>query len=568
MYGERNSTGRGEMPDQARDSREGLTFKAYRGDGAALLAFDLDERYKEDLAGFAVKYETPSGDEGWVRNRLSFSRGITAATTPQQRRWTTTDKAPLQKFHWTHFPPVPEDGAYRYTATAMLFKTGSEDRIEPGPSVPVELEVTGDEYSDFEVGFTRGYVSSQAYVDRFGRKPLTPRRKAIDFETGEFEEQYEWLGYHARRMLFRFLDEAARDRSLTLDVFAYDLNEPDFVRALQRMKGRLRLFLDDSADHGEEDSLESEAARLIRDSAGESNVRRGHFRRLAHHKVLIQRRDGKAVKVLTGSANFSVRGLYVQSNNMLLYDHPGAAGLYAAAFEQAWADFRGFPASPCAAKWFDIDGRRLPRSAVSFAPHRAAEVSLDRVADAVHAADSSVLYAVMEMGGTGRVLEELKRLQGSDRVFTYGMSQKTDGSAVIRAPGKARGMLVPFAYLSEKVPPPFNKEWAGGGGKVIHHKFVVVDFNDSEPVVFTGSSNLAAGGETSNGDNLLAIHDRDVATAFAVEAIKLVDHYYFRALMKAATEVSPLRLKTRKDRWWRRWYEPGVKRAMRLLLVR
>ena len=54
-----------------------------------------------------------------------------------------------------------------------------------------------------------------------------------------------------------------------------------------------------------------------------------------------------------------------------------------------------------------------------------------------------------------------------------------------------------------------------------NHKFVV-DFNDSKPVVFTGSSNLAAGGEKANQDNLLAIRDASIATAFAVEAVRLV----------------------------------------------
>jgi hypothetical protein len=45
--------------------------------------------------------------------------------------------------------------------------------------------------------------------------------------------------------------------------------------------------------------------------------------------------------------------------------------------------------------------------------------------------------------------------------------------------------------------------------------------------VYCGSSNLALGGEQANGDNLLEIHDADVATAFTIEALLLVDHYNF-----------------------------------------
>jgi hypothetical protein len=46
-------------------------------------------------------------------------------------------------------------------------------------------------------------------------------------------------------------------------------------------------------------------------------------------------------------------------------------------------------------------------------------------------------------------------------------------------------------------------------------------------VVYCGSSNLALGGEKENGDNLLAIHDEDIATVFAIEALGLIDHFDF-----------------------------------------
>ena len=64
-------------------------------------------------------------------------------------------------------------------------------------------------------------------------------------------------------------------------------------------------------------------------------------------------------------------------------------------------------------------------------------------------------------------------------------------------------------------------------GHQIHHKFVVCGFNGPDPVVYCGSSNLALGGEQLNGDNLLALHDEDVATVFALEALALVDHFNF-----------------------------------------
>jgi len=83
---------------------------------------------------------------------------------------------------------------------------------------------------------------------------------------------------------------------------------------------------------------------------------------------------------------------------------------------------------------------------------------------------------------------------------------------------------------------------------VIHHKFVVCDFNGGSPVVFCGSSNLAAGGGTSNGDNLIAIYDQKIATIFAVEAIRLFDHYRFGSLREHSTSNAPLMLNST-DAW-------------------
>src|SRR5206468_3764196 len=87
--------------------------------------------------------------------------------------------------------------------------------------------------------------------------------------------------------------------------------------------------------------------------------------------------------------------------------------------------------------------------------------------------------------------------------------------------------LVTGKPVNTKLPPPFSQVPGVGIGHQIHHKFVVCGFNGHDPVVYCGSSNLALGGEKANGDNLLAIHDEDVATVFAIEGLALVDHFNF-----------------------------------------
>jgi hypothetical protein len=106
------------------------------------------------------------------------------------------------------------------------------------------------------------------------------------------------------------------------------------------------------------------------------------------------------------------------------------------------------------------------------------------------------------------------------------------------APGKTTGVQVTGKPSNVILPPPFDQVPSLPGHE-IHDKFVVCGLNGSDPVVYCGSSNLAGGGEAENGDNLLAIHDADVAAAFAIEALGLVDHYSFLDRMANPKAKSP-----------------------------
>ena len=103
----------------------------------------------------------------------------------------------------------------------------------------------------------------------------------------------------------------------------------------------------------------------------------------------------------------------------------------------------------------------------------------------------------------------------------------------LRKPDGSIG-LVDFAYLASKAPEPFKSEWSGGKGRNVHHKFLVTDFNLATAKVFTGSSNFSPSGEAKNGDHLIMIEDRKIATAYAIEATRVFDHLQFRNRMRDA----------------------------------
>jgi hypothetical protein len=143
-------------------------------------------------------------------------------------------------------------------------------------------------------------------------------------------------------------------------------------------------------------------------------------------------------------------------------------------------------------------------------------------------AEGSVLFAVMQLDGSdSTVYKALAAVHENERIFSFGITDTTKGIKLYKT-GTKQGVLVTGKPTSTALPPPFDQvPNIGGVGHQVHHKFVVCGFNGDEPVVYCGSSNLASGGEKANGDNLLAIHDPDVATVFAIEAVGLVDHFNF-----------------------------------------
>ena len=535
--------------------KDGFSFTLYTGDSAVLLAFNLDDSKIKNLAGFAVKCKTPhieiyKTDTHWLKNRLNFTKPLTSKMTLTPDEWTESDKAPFQTFHWTHFPSAGPGGNYTYTAYPMYFNANNPNGLDQGTGLSIDVDLNYRICSNLELGFTRGYISSQAYADRFKNAPIQPEVKSMDFDTTPYEEQYIWLGSHARKILFDLLAQSKDDESIDLDVFAFDFNLPDMIRDLCVIGSRVRVFLDDSKSHIAPNALEPHTHEAL-DNAGVS-VKTGCFGRFAHDKVIIQKKDGVPIKVLTGSANFSIRGLYVQANSILLFSDPGIAKLYEDAFEQAFNNMNGFKKSAIASRWYSAKLGNGSSVSISFAPHKTA-FSLDRIAEAMESAQNSIFFAMMEIGGSGPVMQILQDLGTRTNLFSLGTIEK-NGELKLFKPGKTgQPPVTSFAYLREKEPSTFKEEISGGPGQVIHHKFVVCDFNQTAPIVFCGSSNMAKGGEISNGDNLIAIQDSDTAICYAIEAIRLYDHYRFRSKQAASTSNNPLSL-VGSDTWTEPFY--------------
>jgi hypothetical protein len=423
-------------------------------------------------------------------------------------------------------------------------------------SVAVTSAVGPFQKGALTLGFTRGYMQSEAYARHFGAQtPVEPHGRALQFDTGAtagrnaqgqsctFLQIYEWMGSSARGQVFDVLQEVLNDRSLTLEMFAYDLNEPDIVTILFQLagQGRIKLILDNATLHITHQDpttrktvtpLEVPFAAQFAPKAPAAMLR-GHFGRYAHDKILIVLQNGAPVKVLTGSTNFSVTGLYVNANHVLVFDDPDIAREYSAVFNESWNDKcsnTAFAGSSLANAPYAPAGGGSPRMTINFSPHAPAYVTrllgglVARINQEAKA-KGNVLFAVMQLtGGNDQVYHALNNVHTTP-IFSYGISDAPAGTFLYQ-PNSPDGVLVTGKPKDVSLPPPFD-QLPTPPGHEIHDKFVICGLNGPDPVVYCGSSNLADGGEAVNGDNLLEIHDADVAVAFAIEALLLIDHYNF-----------------------------------------
>ena len=419
-----------------------------------------------------MQYKPPGASEFFtLTNRLAFhyegaNKGL--------ERFPTT-RAPLQKFRWTHVPRDVRRGTYRYRVTAMYATDPSdpEGSLKEGVKVDAAISLEPETHGGIlNVGFTRGFASSQAYHDKFKNNPkIIPSddekgKAELDFKMEKFEKEYEWLGLEARTQIYQTLQTAIDSKRLTVDALFYEMREPTIFKMLLKLGDRLRIIVDDHGEYGHDDSPESiGSARLVEVGAA---VKRGHFGRQQHNKVLIIRDRGKPTRVLTGSTNFSLRALYIQANNALVFEEDSIADLYARVFDAYWTEPRKFRTNALSREWHVMRNEADSRFSFCFSPHADVDLSLDPIAKAITSARSSVLYSVVFLSQlTGAVRTALDDLVNRT-LFSYGVVQRT-GNLAVQKPDGSTG-VVPFAYLSSKAPFPFDREWSGGGGNMVHHK--------------------------------------------------------------------------------------------------
>lgn len=522
-----------------------FTLTVHRGDGMALLAMNWKKGTPpDDFVGFAIEYKEPAGDKFFaLKNRICFP-GAGGKVDPRRL---STLQSPIQKFRWVHFPRNAElKGQFVYRVTPLFMNDKDElSHGEPQEAAIALSRVTHE--GVLNVSFTRGFVSSQAFVDKFvekghGMKTLVPAsaKKGLDFKATHprKDEALSWMGFEARHAVLEVLDEAIADKKAQVRVVAYDLNEPEVFARLKKLAPRLQIIIDDSKEHGESDSAESQAERRLK-KAG-ATVKRHHMSNLQHNKTIVV--DGPKTKaVVCGSTNFTWRGFFVQNNNAVVMRGAKAVKPFKQAFDDYMAhdSVTGFGTTP-SALWTPIglDGLNVK---VAFSPHSKDNALMQSIADDIEdKTTSSLFYSLAFLAQTtGSIRDAIGRISKRKDIFVYGMADRKIGGFDLRDPDGNVSPVFP-SNLAKDLPEPFKSEPSGlsnGVGTRMHHKFVVIDFDKPSARVYFGSYNFSRPADVENGENLVLIRDRKVAVSYMIEALRIFDHYHFRVIQREAKKA-------------------------------
>src|SRR5262245_55144100 len=528
-----------------------------------LLAFDFPGgAARDDFLGFAIE-RTPGFDgepASFLPNRIGFD-----GPKPDQSDFSSKD-APIQKFYWwdARIDTKDRGSEFTYVVTPVVgtpnsFRLLSEEQGQTVVRVP-QVEENG-----ITTHFNRAVVSSQAFAKQFPDLKTPSKIKAAR----------AWLANGMEQAIPEFLDRAG---GKDIEGAIYHLTDDTWIiPAFRHYGGAISLaYNQTSKDHASDDAIQ-ELEGSGRPEAG--FVARTHAN-IMHNKFLVRvGAADHAEAVLAGSANFTSEGLSAQANVLHSFESPALAKLYLERKRLLDGDPTLRKTQQAQQGWSDKVKAGDATVRVFFPPEENDDrASLDAIVEAVKDAQHSVLFCAFSptdkdlLDATfGKADEGKMMLALVNRVPTEepgGNPDHADVAAKIAIFDRASksGDIVGFdAFGASDTPTDFAPErvlMPGENPKImvrVHHKFVIVDGEGDNPVIFTGSANFSGNSLHHNDENLLEITECPrLGRMYFAEFLRLFEHYRARLSFERRKAGEPDTFKLAADSdWSKKYFIPG-----------
>ena len=287
------------------------------------------------------------------------------------------------------------------------------------------------------------------------------------------------------------LAAAIDDAELSVDVAAYSMSLWSIRDALIRAHRRgvkVRVVMEsDNLDRSVPQDLIEAGIPIV-----------GDFREgLMHDKFVVI----DSSEVWTGSMNFTVSGSYRDNNNLICIRSVKAAEDYEKEFEEMFVEnlFGEDTAAETPNPVFSVDGTRLE---VYFSPDDGVEA---RLVSLLEEAQENVFFLAYSF--TSDALSETLMRLSERGVTVAGVMDTQQAHSNI---GTEYDI-----FLQNGIDALLD----GNEDGLMHHKVFIID----EQIVVTGSYNFTRSAETRNDENVLVIHDPDIARFYLEEFRRIYD---------------------------------------------
>ena len=564
-----------------RVSVDGLTVGAVAGTNVVLLTWNMAKAECKGLRGFAVHRTDHVEQEAyWLRGQKTFKATDPGMPAGAQH---STREHPIQDFAWSDYTAKP---GYDYTYRVLALK-GPVTNLQPVKEVSIDISTESPKGGDHDVFFNRGAAASQEFARRFGDR-------APGDVGGDDDPAWAWLSRGNHEAILGFIARA-KGAGWGIRVCAYEFRLPSVIDALGAARDRgadVKVLYDASHAFPRDKNRAAVAAGHIEDLVKE---RLTQPLALSHNKFIVLLRNGKAKAVLTGSTNFSLGGVFGQSNVVHIVDDAKVAATYLATWDALFANPNRTPLAAGFTAGRLIDAAYPPTGTTTVFSPRTKIDALEFYGRQAGAAQDALFMTFAF--GMGAIFKKVYR--EATTPLRYALLEKLLG------PGIKKDKIP--AAIEEMKQLRFQSEnrfavgsyievntfdhWLGerltnlnDHVKYIHTKYMVVDPLGPDPVVITGSANFSEASSNENDENMLVIRSNArVADIYLGEFMRLWAHNAFREWVaaraaKAATAgealaaadaaiKEPWHLDTT-DAWWERRFKDQALTAYREYFTR
>ncbi|MHC2461539.1 phospholipase D-like domain-containing protein [Bradyrhizobium embrapense] len=520
-----------------------INVKAYANADDILIAWQPDT-WSNDWVGFQLERRNNITQQTIVlSNRIPPKPG----EKPVADAGISSTQSPFRRCIWTDHSVVDTDNV-SYRVTAM--KSGANGTFTPDAASvsawTTPAVASGDAGGGLSAYFNRGTLMSQI-VSRFvkGDTSDDSLRNFVKGLSDPANQARRYLSGDALHEILAFLHDADL-RGSQVHAAIYEMNDEELVGALKPFGSRGNVLLGNGSATKPNIAGELSGAGLTVKHRDLSNA--GRSSPSVHNKFVVESdAHGNAIRVLTGSTNWTTTGLCTQLNNVLIIENAVIAKRYLDQWGRLVAAGNAMPPALKASN-------STPTSDANISVYFAAtngEAEFKPVLDLIKNAKDGALFLMFMPGQSPLLSALLDRAQQND-IYVRGvvstMMPSKNGN-IVSVGGQVVKSGAPQQSFHDDVQLPHGvnatnePSWAdvefsvqqirnAGMIAIVHSKTIVVDPFSDNCAVITGSHNFSVAASEKNDENLVIIRgNKQLAQAYALHINGVYDHYSWRGYL-------------------------------------